>query len=280
MRIKQSSSKLWIFGFLCLTAFLPFEGHGQENVNSSSSVPLSELFHHIGSNFVGSFTDNDGANHAVAAAATFGLVRGGLDWRWNTYANDKGISNVGFASVAAGGLVPFVAPLGLYLYGWNVESRKLQITGLALGQSALLSVTISSAYKALSGRRPPDDRDVPRGKTDYSRDFKFGFLNRGAYDGWPSSHTMNAFAMATTLMELYPESRTVSSVSLLYASLIGLGVSTNIHWLSDAVGGALIGYSIGKTVGGSFRNLNGGEGQDEALNFSVMPGGFAISYHF
>lgn len=280
VRLRQTIRRLKVLGFVFLAAILPYKSHGQENVNSSSTVPLSDLFYHIGSNFIGSFTDNDGANHAVAAAATFGVVRSGLDWQWNTYANDKGISNVGFVSVAAGGLVPFVAPLGLYVYGRNTEDRRLQITGLALGQAALISVTISSAYKALTGRRPPDDREVPRGKTDYSRDFKFGFLNRGAYDGWPSSHTMNAFAMATTLMELYPESRTVSSVSLIYASLIGLGVSTNIHWLSDAVGGALIGYSIGKTVGASYREINGGGSLDGAVGFSVMPGGITLSYHF
>ena len=278
--MKQSIRTLHVFGFLCLSALLPFEVPAQEELNTSSTVPLSGLFYNIGNNFVGSFIDNNGANHAVAAAATFGMVRSGLDWRWNIYANDKGISNVGFVSVAAGGLVPIAAPLGLYLYGKTVDNRRLQLTGMALGQAALLSVTISSAYKALTGRRPPDDRNVPRGKTDYSRDFKFGFLNRGAYDGWPSSHTMNAFAMATTLMELYPENRTVSSLSFLYASLIGLGVSTNIHWLSDAVGGALIGYSIGRTVGTSFRKIINGENRDEAFNFSVVPGGFALSYHF
>ena len=278
--MKQSIRTLHVFGFLCLSALLPFEVPAQEELTTSSTVPLSGLFYNIGNNFVGSFIDNNGANHAVAAAATFGMVRSGLDWRWNIYANDKGISNVGFVSVAAGGLVPIAAPLGLYLYGKTVDNRRLQLTGMALGQAALLSVTISSAYKALTGRRPPDDRNVPRGKTDYSRDFKFGFLNRGAYDGWPSSHTMNAFAMATTLMELYPENRTVSSLSFLYASVIGLGVSTNIHWLSDAVGGALIGYSIGRTVGTSFRKIINGENRDEAFNFSVVPGGFALSYHF
>jgi hypothetical protein len=43
--------------------------------------------------------------------------------------------------------------------------------------------------------------------------------------------------------------------SFTYAFLIGLGVSTNIHWFSDAVASAFIGYAIGKTVGTGFRNL-------------------------
>ncbi len=59
--------------------------------------------------------------------------------------------------------------------------------------------------------------------------------------------------MATTLMELYPDNRSVKIGALLYASMVGIGVSTNIHWFSDAVTGALMGYSIGKSVGRSFK---------------------------
>lgn len=133
--------------------------------------------------------DNYGINHLLAASLTYGLVKNGTDWKWNNFANDRGISQAGFASVEAGALAPIVIPLGLYLYGRSTEDDKLQITGLALGQAAILSVGISSADKAFTGRKPPDDRDVQRGTSDYSDDLKFGFLNRGVYDGWPSSHT-------------------------------------------------------------------------------------------
>jgi membrane-associated phospholipid phosphatase len=170
--------------------------------------------------------------------------------------------------------------LTLYIYGRSAENEKLQITGVALGQTAFLSVGISSAYKALTARRPPDDQDVVRGKTDYSGDFNFGFLRRGAYDGWPSSHTMTAFAMATTVAELYPENKTLQIVSYACASLVGVGVSTNIHWFSDAVGGALIGYSIGKTVGSGFRELMDSEKGSSSLSVAVIPKGITISYHF
>jgi membrane-associated phospholipid phosphatase len=91
---------------------------------------------------------------------------------------------------------------------------------------------------------------------------------------------MTAFAMATTVAELYPENKTLQIVSYACASLVGVGVSTNIHWFSDAVGGALIGYSIGKTVGSGFRELMDSEKGSSSLSVAVIPKGITISYHF
>jgi PAP2 superfamily. len=264
----------------CLFLFVPLCGYSQDEVKTASSVPLTDLFYHMDAHLLGSFTQNYGINHLLAASMTYGLVKGGIDWKWNNFANDKGISRIGFASVEVGGLAPILIPLALYGYGRSAQNEKLQVTALALGQAAILSVGISSAYKALTGRRPPDDRDVIRGKTDYSGDFKFGFLNRGAYDGWPSSHTMTAFAMATTLIELYPDNKTIEVASLAYASLIGVGVSTNIHWFSDAVGGALIGYSIGKTVGSGFNELSATDNEHQSFRLYIIPGGLGIAYRF
>lgn len=115
---------------------------------------------------------------------------------------------------------------------------------------------------------------------DYSGDFRFGLLRGGIYEGWPSSHTATAFAMATTLMELYPENTTIKYCGWVYASLIGLGVSTNIHWFSDAVAGALIGYAIGTVVGNDFRNLLNHTDTDKPYGFYITPTGFLFAYHF
>ncbi|MCX6138893.1 MAG: hypothetical protein NTV54_15550 [Ignavibacteriales bacterium] len=90
--------------------------------------------------------DNYGINHLLAASLTYGLVKNGTDWKWNNFANDRGISQAGFASVEAGALAPIVIPLGLYLYGRSTEDDKLQITGLAVGQAAILSVGIIAVF--------------------------------------------------------------------------------------------------------------------------------------
>jgi membrane-associated phospholipid phosphatase len=269
-----------ILMIVCIVLSLQMKLYGQEETDKSSAIPFTDIFYHLDDHLVGSFTDNYGMNHVLAISSSYALVEGGVDWKWNTYANNHGISKAGFVSVMVGGIVPIAAPLGLYIYGRSAEDQKLQITGLALGQAAMLSVGISSAYKAFTGRRPPNGRNLARGPYDYSEDFKFGFLNRGVYNGWPSSHTMNAFAMATTLTELYPDNSTLKYLAFGYASIIGLGVSTNIHWFSDAVAGALIGYSIGKTVGTGFRQLNSGDKQDPSLRLSIIPGGISLTYLF
>jgi hypothetical protein len=210
------------------------------------------------------------------------MVKSGMDWSWYKFSmENRAVSNTGFVSVGLGGIVPIAVPLGLYLYGGAEKDRELQITGLALGQAAMLSVAISSAYKAVTARRHPDhDNNYRPGSTDYSGDFKFGLFNRGVFNGWPSAHTMNAFAMAATLIELYPDNSTIIYGSLIYASGIGLGVSTNIHWLSDAFAGALIGYSIGKTVGSGFRKLMVNDTKEQAVSFYITPAGVGVVYKF
>lgn len=245
----------------------------------STSVPITKLFYHIDKHFVGSFTYNDGLNHILAAGLSFGIIKSGLDWKVNRAAyNNKSIANAGFPSVTAGGFVPIALPLGLLAYGKIEKNGDIQNTALALGQAAIISVVMSSAYKAITGRRPPGILHGGSGDSnDYSGDFKFGFMNRGVYNGWPSSHTMNAFAMAATLSELYPNETTLKTVAFTYASLIGLGVSVNIHWFSDAVAGAFIGYSIGKVVGADFAEK---ASPTQPIGIQLTPAGISITYNF
>ena len=253
----------------------------QEIDQPGQVVPFSVLFHKMDQHLAGSFTYNYGLNHALAIAGTYGLVQSGADWQYHNFMKDHiAIAYMGFPAVILGGLVPLVIPAGLYYYGKSHENSELQITALALGQAAILGFLVSSAYKAVSGRRPPEILDNNSNDPDFSGDFKFGFMERGIFDGWPSGHTTTAFAMATTLIELYPDNGQVRMFALIYASTIGLGVSTNIHWLSDAFAGAFIGYAIGKTVGSGFRALMGKENNPESFNLSISPNGLQLTYSF
>jgi len=268
---KIKGSLIYIFLFISAYAFS----------QDSLRIPLSKLFYRIDRNFIGSFTYNYGLNELLAASFSYGIVKSGIDWKWNRLAVDNSwIPTVGMPAAIVGGLVPLAAPLGLYLYGHSHENENLQITGLALGQAAMLGLAISTGIKALTGRRPPGILGSTRDDNDYSGDFRFGFLQRGAFNGWPSSHTTIAFAMAVTLIELYPDNTTLKIGALAYASLIGLGVSTNIHWLSDAVAGTLIGYAIGKTVGKSFRSLMNQTNKQQVYQFYATPVSIGFSYNF
>jgi membrane-associated phospholipid phosphatase len=83
--------------------------------------------------------------------------------------------------------------------------------------------------------------------------FLIGFLKGGVFYGWPSSHTTIAFAMSAAIWTLYPSSKVVQCVALLYAIYIGVGVSMTIHWFSDFVAGAIIEAAIGITIGNLFK---------------------------
>jgi membrane-associated phospholipid phosphatase len=194
-----------------------------------------------------------GLNYLLAGALTYAIVKTGLDWTWFRFCSGHPvIFYAGFVPVALGMFLPFLVPLWLYVSGRIGKNIGRQITGLAVGQAAILGFGISTFIKLFTGRIPPLMSD---GIANNSNGFRFGFYRGGWFNGWPSSHTTVAFAMAITLQQLYPNNRWIKIGALTYALFIAIGVSTNIHWLSDAVAGALIGYIIGKTVGSGFKKV-------------------------
>jgi membrane-associated phospholipid phosphatase len=263
---------------LFTVVFFSTGGRALNKTTDTSLIPIATVFHEMDRNLLGSFTYHYGLNYVVGCAASYGLVESGADWRWRQNAVEyPWISRTGRIAVVTGPLVSVALPLGLYLYGRSEKDVNLQITGLALGQAAIDAAVVTSVLKAFTGRVGPQHNSQT---TDYSKEFRFGFLRGGIYQGWPSSHTAAAFSMATALMELYPGNAAITIGGLTYASFIGLGVSTNIHWFSDAVAGALIGYAIGSTVGSSFRSMLNHGGDEQVFDFSITPVGITFTYRF
>jgi membrane-associated phospholipid phosphatase len=272
-------NKIWrSIALAIFIIYLSIDVYGQDSLITYKCVPITKVFYKLGNNVVGSFKYHYGLNYIIAGAITYGMVESNIDWNWYRFSyKNKWIYNTGYISVYTGGIVPTAVSLGLYLYGRADKNSDIQITGLALGQAALLGLAISSGIKVVTGRVPPTKLNFT---DDLRGDFRFGFLKGGANNGWPSSHTCVAFSMATALIELYPNNTAIKICSLTYASLIGLGVSTNIHWASDAVAGALIGWAIGRTIGISFRNLMNETQKSQACNFYVAPTGVRFNYRF
>ncbi|MBN2542562.1 phosphatase PAP2 family protein [bacterium] len=262
--------------FMIIFLIIPALAFSQVDDTNSKAVNFSTLFYDMDRHFVGSFTHNYGFNHALAITSTYGIIQSGFDWEYYQFMREhKGIAYAGFPSVIVGGLVPLTIPLGLYFYGKSRDDDELRLTAMALGQAAIMGLGISSIYKAFTVRKPPEVLEENDELEDYSDDFKFGFLNRGVFDGWPSGHTTTAFAMAVTLAELYPDNNAVKISAYLYAFFVGLGISTNIHWFSDFTTGALIGYSIGKIVGEGFRNYKNKE-ENKNYNMMLTPAGINL----
>jgi PAP2 superfamily len=244
--------------------------------DSSKTVPISKIFYKLPHNIGGAVTYNYGLNMLAAGVGSYALIHTNADWKIREFTNsNSAFAIAGEPSVIVGGLAPIIAPVGMYLIGRKRKNTKLQIAGLALGQATLISFGVTSTIKAITGRKDPNSV----GTENFSADFNWGFFRRGVFHGWPSGHTTTAFAMAVTLNELYPENTTLKICSLTYATLIGLGVSTDIHWFSDAFAGAFIGYAIGKSVGKSFNYLlKGNKKYISKLTLYPTGNGFGLIY--
>lgn len=239
------------------------------------------VFHNIGWNALHSITCNYGLNFIGAGFCTLAFIETGLDWKWNRLAyNNEWMPKVGGNANYIGYAVPVLTPVVLYLTGISKKDEKLQITGLALAQSFMLTTVIQTPLKIATGRTWPglaDGWDSPLSKRsgrteDYSREFDW--FNFDAVGGWPSGHTANAFSAAATIAQIYYDNLSLKIALYSYASLIGLGMSIYDHWASDVIAGALIGLAIGTTVGKSYRNLI--ESKESKITFYAAPNSVGI----
>jgi membrane-associated phospholipid phosphatase len=259
--------------WVCAVVFLPFCLLFSEDLAVESPAPLSLAFHNIGWNALHSFAYNYGFNWIAGGVATVAFIETGLDWKWRNIAyNHNWLSSAGIPFTYIGWVVPFVTPVILNIAGRITHDSKLQIAGLALAQTALLTAVLPSPIKMILGRSKPgivtksNNHHVRSDRTD---DFsgEFDWFNMNFVDGWPSGHTAQAFAAAAVLAELYRESLVLKIAAFSYAALMGAAVSVTTHWASEAVAGALIGYAIGKTVGKSFRRLLSNTAKEPRISF-------------
>ena len=207
------------------------------------------FFYTLPRNILRSFRGRNLLWHILAIGATVGIVSSDLDWMY--FEATRPFAGYLFPAVILGWLVPVVFPIVSYIAGAVRKDRRAICSAYAAAQAAVIGLLVSSFYKAFTGRPGPGHSAGTL--IDTSREFHFGFLQGGVFFGWPSSHTTVAFAMAAAVWTLYPGSRVTRGVALLYALYVGVGVSMTIHWLSDFVAGAIIGTTIGMTVGDAFK---------------------------
>ena len=239
-----------------------FNIFGQESVTDESFYQppsFGLIFHNIGWNFLDSFTFNHGIHFLAAGTGTWALIDSGVDWKWRNHSYDnKWISDLGRPGLYIGYVVPALTPVVTYTVGRLTKNDRLQIAGFALVQTLALTLAIQSPMKMITGRTLPGIvNDLDHTRTARSDDFsgEFKWFNRNFVGGWPSGHTANAFAAAAALSEIYHDKIWVQVGVFTYAALIGAGVTLDVHWVSEAMSGALIGYAVGKTVGRSFRKM-------------------------
>lgn len=183
----------------------------------------------------------------VAACATPILIFSGMDWEWAKLSYQYLVLQyIGIPSVFIGMIIPFVWPLYLYLNQNKEASYGLKAR--VLGRAFLAAWGFSTILKAFTNRVPREPFE-DLGLIDFSQQFRFGWLQgnnlwESLIEGFPSGHTMTAFAMSFAIRPFLASSKAQNGV-VIYALYIGLGVSFTVHWLSDAVAGGLIGYALG-----------------------------------
>jgi membrane-associated phospholipid phosphatase len=187
----------------------------------------------------------------LAGILTYIIVLSGFDWFYFVTIQSSIVVKFLVPAIFIGGTVPmFVLPV-LYLVLKLLRKKRETFMLWAIAQAAFLGWSISSFYKAFTGRIQPPRGDVTH-LVDSSHDWNFGFLEHGIFWGWPSSHTTVAFAMSFACIALFPNNKKVFWGALLYAFYIGVGFTTHIHWFSEFVAGALLGAVIGSAVGKHF----------------------------
>jgi membrane-associated phospholipid phosphatase len=262
--------------FLLVFFMFQLKVYGEDNGSVDSPVvPITGVLHNMGRNVLDSVTFNYGLNFIGAVATTYVFIETGWDWQWRTMPyHHEWVAVGGRPGLYIGYIIPAITPVITYLTGWSLKDTKLQIAGLALAQSVVLTMGMQSSLKMITGRALPGIvMDLDQTRDSRTNDFsgEFNWFNMNPIGGWPSSHTANAFAAAAAITEIYGDSLALKIAAYSYATIIGFGVTLNVHWASDAIAGALIGYAIGKTVGRSFNESFGKTGRKSAVSLYGSP---------
>ncbi len=157
------------------------------------------------------------------------------------------------------------AGAGLYLAGKVSRKNRTADLGLHSLEAMVGADLVSTGMKVFFGRARPF--------VDVSNNYDFQLfrgLKDDKYRSFPSGHTTNAFAFASTVSRetemWWPRSRWyIGPVMYGGATLVGLSrMYNNQHWASDAIGGAAVGTIIGLKVV-KFQHSHPGNRVDRAL---------------
>jgi membrane-associated phospholipid phosphatase len=218
----------------------------------NNTIPPSLVFHNMGRNLLGAVTYNHGINFIGAGLGTWAFIETGIDWKWRNIAYDNTwLSNCGRPGLYIGFIVPALTPIITYITGRFRNNEKLQLAGLALSQSLILTLAIQTPLKMITGRAMPgivNELDHTRNRRTDDFSGEFNWFNNNFIAGWPSGHTANAFAAAATISEIYKDNLRLKIGAYSYAILVGFGVTLNVHWTSRS--GDIFFYSPGNFSSG------------------------------
>ena len=141
------------------------------------------------------------------------------------------------------GLYPVALFGGYYIYGLAAKNNRAKQIALGGAQAFVMATVSSQVLKHIFHRHRPNQDSSPN-----------PYLWEGPFKGWdyaafPSGHTTAAFAIASMMSKVYKDKIWVGILSYGLATGVGLSrVYDNVHWPTDVLIGAALGYAIGQTV--------------------------------
>ena len=274
---------------LLLTTSCLFSGSPDQSPQSTDPLPAASLdlrsdpdrFTHLprlllddAGHVIGAPARWDGSDWmtaGVSAAAVLGsglLLDRSMDRFMARHANASW-DRTAKALVNLGGTPSALIAGGTYLAGIAFKEPEVRATGIdTLVTMGLAELLLTLPLKVAVGRSRPS---ADQGTNDFHP------FNGG--ESFPSSHTTQAFALASVIAG-HADNPWVSCVSYGLAGLVGVArMEQRQHFLSDVVGGGLIGTFVGKAVVAYNQSLRADWHSKVSLAFAptFQPGGYGFS---
>ncbi|WP_366656722.1 phosphatase PAP2 family protein [Fodinicurvata sp. EGI_FJ10296] len=191
-------------------------------------------------------TDREGLTQNALALAGIGLAFAldeSVQRSWQNDLRSNGSDDVSEPFYEMGVVQNMAIGTGsAYLVGAVSGNRRLQSTALLAAQSLLITAATVEGIKWVGGRRRPGDGDDA---------WDWGGPGSLRNSSFVSGHAAAAFAAASVVAEQYRDTPVVPIVSYGLATGVALSrINDDGHFLSDVVGGALVGYGIGRLTTG------------------------------
>lgn len=184
-------------------------------------------------------------------------------------------------AIMGGTVLPVVLPATLLGVGYAAREPELVGGGWASLQAAAIAFVTMTVLKAVTGRPPPHP-DLSDDMRRLSKTFRFGLFRGGVFWGWPSGHAVTNTAAVSALAAYYADKPEVIIPAYSWAAYETYAVTCwhrgRMHWLSDAIAGALIGHAIGWAVGRGFRTQRESTSSVAQSLLSSQPAPFVLRF--
>lgn len=137
------------------------------------------------------------------------------------------------------GLYPFIGFGSLYLYGVAFSRENSVDFALLAAKTFFISGMMAQLIKSGFGRHRPYN--------DYPTNHSLFDPGSFKYSSFVSGHTTIAFSMATLIALEFKDKPLIPVLSYSLATFAGLSrIYDNKHWATDVLGGAVLGYTVGR----------------------------------